>query len=85
FDQMPSVVGAELAWVLTTIDADAGRAAAAVENAEAGYLAATRPFDAPHMRFNIADSHVSALLLAGRVDDAVDVAERVRSQATTLP
>ncbi|PRC47948.1 helix-turn-helix transcriptional regulator, partial [Mycobacterium sp. ITM-2017-0098] len=42
FDQMPSVVGAELAWVLTTIDADAGRAAAAVENAEAGYLAATR-------------------------------------------
>ncbi|PRC56240.1 hypothetical protein C6A85_39620, partial [Mycobacterium sp. ITM-2017-0098] len=37
------------------------------------------------MRFNIADSHVSALLLAGRVDDAVDVAERVRSQATTLP
>ena len=41
--------------------------------------------DAPHMRFNIADAHVSALLLSGRIADAVDVAERVRRQAADLP
>ncbi len=85
FDQMPPVVGAELAWVLTTIDADAGRAATAVRNAEAGYLVATRSFDAPQMRFNIADSHVSALWLAGHIDEAREIAERVRRQAATLP
>jgi DNA-binding CsgD family transcriptional regulator len=53
--------------------------------ADAGYTVATRCFDAPHMRFNIADAHVSALLLAGRVGDALDVAERVRQEAADLP
>jgi DNA-binding CsgD family transcriptional regulator len=37
------------------------------------------------MRFNIADAHVGALLLSGRVGDAVDVAERLRQQAADLP
>ncbi len=37
------------------------------------------------MRFNIADAHVSALLLAGRVAEALDVAEQVRWQAADLP
>ncbi len=84
-ERLPPVVGAEVAWVLTTVDADAGRTATAVNDAETGYLAATRSFDAPHMRFNIADSHVSALVLAGRIGEAVDVATRVHQQAATLP
>ncbi|ORW86453.1 helix-turn-helix transcriptional regulator [Mycobacterium riyadhense] len=83
--ELPAVVGAEIAWVLATISADAGRAAEAVAVAEAGYSAAARSFDAPHMRFNIADSHVSALLLAGGIADALDVAERVRRQAADMP
>ena len=37
------------------------------------------------MRFNIADSHVSALLLSGQIGDAADVAERVQQQAADLP
>ena len=37
------------------------------------------------MRFNIADAHISALLLSGRIGDAVEVAERVRQQAADLP
>jgi DNA-binding CsgD family transcriptional regulator len=82
---LPAVVGAEIAWVLATIFADAGRATEAVADAEAGYTAAARAFDAPHMRFNIADSHVSALLLAGRIADALEVAERVRRQAADMP
>jgi DNA-binding CsgD family transcriptional regulator len=84
-DDLPPVVGAEIAWALVAIAADAGRTNDAVAAAEAGYTVATRSFDAPHMRFNIADAHVSALLLAGRVSDALDVAERVRWQAADLP
>jgi DNA-binding CsgD family transcriptional regulator len=84
-DDLPAVVGAEIAWVLATIAADAGRTAEAVAVADAGYTNATRSFDAPHMRFNIADAHISALLLSGRIGDAVVVAERVRQQAADLP
>ena len=79
------VVGAEIAWVLAQIYADAGRATEAVAAAEAGYAVATRSLDAPHMRFNIADAEVSALLLSGQVADALEVAERTRQQAANLP
>ena len=84
-DDLPAIVGTETAWALAAIAADAGRTAEAVAIAEAGYTVATRSFDAPHMRFNIADAHLSALLLSGRVRDALDVAERVRQQAADLP
>ena len=63
------VVGAEIAWVLAQIYADAGRATEAVAAADAGYAVATRSLDAPHMRFNIADAEVSALLMSGQVTD----------------
>ncbi len=79
------VVGAELSWVLAQIAADAGRVGEAVAVAERGYAVAARSFDAPHMRFNIADAHVSALLLSGRVGEALEVAEQVRQQAAALP
>ncbi|HTY29517.1 MAG TPA: AAA family ATPase, partial [Mycobacterium sp.] len=84
-EDLPAVVGAEIAWALATIAADAGRPTDAVSIAESGYTAATRSFDAPHMRFNIADAHVGALLLAGQTAEAVEVAERVRLQASDLP
>jgi DNA-binding CsgD family transcriptional regulator len=84
-DDLPAVVDAEIAWVLAAIAADAGRTTEAVAVADAGYTGATRSFDAPQMKFNIADAHVSALLLSGRIGDAVDVAERVRRQAADLP
>lgn len=79
------VVGAELAWALTHIAADAGHTADAVAVAEAGYQVAARSLDAPHMIFNIADAHVSALLFAGRVSEARDVADRMQRQASSLP
>ena len=84
-DDLPAVVGAEIAWVLAAMCADAGRTTEAIAVADAGNAVATRSFDAPHMRFNIADAHVSALLLAGRVGDALQMAERVREQAADLP
>jgi DNA-binding CsgD family transcriptional regulator len=79
------VVGAEIAWVRAQISADAGRTTEAVADADAGYAVATRTLDAPHMRFNIADAEVSALLLSGQVTDALDVAARTRHQAAHLP
>jgi DNA-binding CsgD family transcriptional regulator len=84
-DELPAVVGAETAWALGVIAADAGRTTEAVSAAETGYAAASRSFDAPHMRFNIADAHISALLLAGRISEALEVAEEVRMQAADLP
>ncbi len=84
-DELPEVVGAEIAWALAAMSADAGRTTEAAAIADAGYTVATRSFDAPHMRFNIADAHVSALLLSGQVRDALQVAERVRQQAANLP
>ena len=83
-DDLPAVVDAEIAWALAAIAADAGRTTEAVAVADAGYTGATRSFDAPQMKFNIADAHVSALLLSGRVGDAVDLAEWVR-QAGSRP
>lgn len=79
------VVGAEIAWTRTAICADAGRLSDALDAADAGYAVAARSFDAPHMRFNIADAHLSALLLAGRANEAVAVAERMRQEAADLP
>ncbi|MXP20238.1 helix-turn-helix transcriptional regulator [Gordonia sp. HNM0687] len=79
------VAGTEVSWALAQIAADAGRTADAVSVADVGCAAATRGLDAPQMRFNIADAEVSALLLAGETQRAVDVAERVRAQAADLP
>jgi DNA-binding CsgD family transcriptional regulator len=79
------VVGAEIAWALAQMSADAGRVTEALAVADAGYAVATRSLDAPHMRFNIADAEVSALLLSGQTSDALDVAERTREQAAQLP
>jgi DNA-binding CsgD family transcriptional regulator len=81
-EELPAIVGAEAAWALAAIAADAGRT---TEAADMGYAVATRFFDAPQMKFNIADAHVSALVLAGRVQDALAVAERVRQEAADLP
>lgn len=84
-DDLPAVVGAEIAWVLAAIAADAGRTAEAVATAEAGYRVVARSLDAPHMSFNIADAHVGALLMAGRIKDAAVTAERVSRQSADLP
>ena len=67
-EELPELVGAETAWALRSMSADAGRPRSRAA-AQAGYAVATRLFDAPHL-VNIADAHVGALLLAGRVEDA---------------
>ncbi len=83
-EELPAVIGAETAWVLANIYGDAGRTEDALAAGEAG-LAIVRSSDAPHLGFNIIDGQVGALLMAGRVGDAVDLAERGRVQADELP
>lgn len=82
---LPPVVGAEVAWVLATIAADAGRAEDAVAISTTGYAVAQRSLDAPHMRLNIADAQVSAFLLAGQVKEALQTADSAQLQALDLP
>jgi len=84
-EELPAVAGAETAWALAVILADAGQTADAVAAANTGYAVASRFFDSPQMRFNIADAHVSALLLAGQFDDGLTEAQRVREQGAEMP
>ena len=77
-EDLPAVAGAETAWVLAVMLADTGQTDKAVSVANTGYDVASRFFDSPQMRFNIADAHVSALLLAGQIEDGLEMAEQVR-------
>jgi DNA-binding CsgD family transcriptional regulator len=72
------------AWALVVAAGDSGRTTEAVAAADTGYAIARRAFDAAHMRFVIADRHVGALLLAGRIQGARDLADGLRRHATNL-
>ncbi len=84
-ERLPAIVGAEIAWVVSAVSADAGHTTAAVAAAETGYSVVDRSLDAPQMRFNIADAHISALLLSGEVQEAVELADHFRAQSADLP
>jgi DNA-binding CsgD family transcriptional regulator len=84
-DELPAVIGVETAWAIASASAHAGRTSDALSTIEAGYEVATRSFDAPQMRFLVVDAHVGALLLSGRIAEAVDVADRLLEQASELP
>ena len=84
-NQLPDLVCAVTAWATVTASGDAGCATEAVDAADHGYALTRRSFDAAYMRFVIADSHVSALVLSGRVAEARCVAEQLRQQAVDSP
>jgi DNA-binding CsgD family transcriptional regulator len=84
-DVLPGIVGAVASWGIVVACGDAGRASEAVAAADRGYAIALRAFDAAYMRFVIADAHLEALLLAGRIGEARCLAERLRREAATLP
>ncbi|OWM12251.1 helix-turn-helix transcriptional regulator [Mycolicibacterium peregrinum] len=84
-DALPAIVGAVTAWAVTVSCGDAGRADEAVAAARTGYRITERSFDAAHMRFVIADAHIGALLLAGRIGEAREEAEQLSRRAAELP
>jgi DNA-binding CsgD family transcriptional regulator/tetratricopeptide (TPR) repeat protein len=84
-EDLPAVAGAETAWALAVMLADTGQTDKAVSVAGTGYAVASRFFDSPQMRFNIADAHVSALLLTGQIEAGLEIAEQVRGEAAEVP
>jgi DNA-binding CsgD family transcriptional regulator len=89
WEELPDLVAARTtAWAITVACGDAGRVTEAVAAAQAGYAVPMRPFVV------LPDAHVGALLLAGRIAEAWQVAERfyqamvllidVRQQATDI-
>ncbi len=69
-EELPDLVAARTtAWAITVACGDAGRVREAVAAAEAGYAVPTRSFVV------LPDAHVGALLLAGRIAEAWQVAE----------
>jgi len=70
-EEVPDLVAARTtAWAITVACGDAGRVAEAVAAAQAGYAVPMRSFVV------LPDAHVGALLLAGRISEAWQVAER---------
>ena len=84
-DQLPPIVGAEVAWATTLAYGVAGRTADAVAAANAGYAVTSRYYEAAYMQFAVTDVHLTALLLSGRVREAGDTADRAYAQAAELP
>ena len=74
-EELPDPVAARTtAWAITVACGDAGRVTEAVAAAQAGYSVPTRSFVV------LPDAHVGALLLAGRIAEAWQVAERFCQQ-----
>jgi DNA-binding CsgD family transcriptional regulator len=84
-DLLPAIVGTVASWGIAVASGDGGRVSDAVAAAERAYTIAVGSYDAAMMRFVIADAHLSALLLAGRIDEASCLAERLRREAANLP
>jgi DNA-binding CsgD family transcriptional regulator len=85
WDQLPDYVGASAALAIAVASGLAGRITDAIAAAHTGYDRASRAFNAAVMRFLIADAHVHALVLSGRVEEAWAAAERLRQQTADLP
>lgn len=84
-NQLPGIAAAVTAASTTLACGDAGRIAEAAVAAGAGYDITERAHDAAHMRFGIADVHVGALLLAGRIAEAHAAAQQLCQRAADLP
>lgn len=84
-DSLHAIVATVASWGIVVAAGDAGRGSDAVAAAERAYSIAVRSFDAAHMRFVLADAHLGALLLGGRIGEAICLAERLRQEAATLP
>ncbi|WP_135454130.1 LuxR C-terminal-related transcriptional regulator [Mycobacterium sp. DL99] len=84
-DALPAIVGAVTTWAVAASCGDAGRADEAVTAAHVGYRITDGSFDAAHTRFVIADAHIGALLLAGRIREAREEAKQLSRHAANLP
>lgn len=83
--ELPPLMGAAISWALGVAYGDAGDTTNALATFDVGYGIVTRNGQGPHLRFLIGDRHLGALLQAGRVTEAVLLAEQLHAQAADLP
>lgn len=82
---LPDVVAAVTLWAMVIALGDAGRADEAEAAAAEGAALVARSFEAAQMRFVLVDAHVGALVLAGRIAAAQNLARRLQEVAVDLP
>ena len=83
--KLPGVVAGETVSALVGALGAAGRSSDATSTARYGYATVTDSLDAPYMRLIISELHVGGLVLAGRVPEALEVADQIRRMAADLP
>jgi DNA-binding CsgD family transcriptional regulator len=83
-DELPGMVGVETAFLTATAAGLAGRTSEAEATANAGYSIVAKSIDTGHMKFAVADAHVRSLVLAGRIHDALAVAEQLRRETADV-
>ena len=64
---------------------ETGGSADAIAAANAGYVIANRSFDAAYMGLAIADAHVTALLLCGRIAEAQQLTQQLSARTGEMP
>src|SRR6185312_12070587 len=84
FDRLPEFVAALTRGAVVIASGDAGRTGEATAAAQASYTILSGSSAMMHGRLLIADSHVGALLQAGLIEEAGEVAERLYSRASRL-
>lgn len=83
--RLPAVAGLVAVWALVIGLGDIGRIAEAAQAAAVGYeLAATSP-EATYPGVGLAEHHVTALLLAGRIHDALATAAATQRRCADMP
>lgn len=83
--RLPAVAGLVAVWALVIALGDIGRIAEATRAAATGYaLAATSP-EATYPGVGLADHHVTALLVAGRIREAQATAAETRRRCADMP
>lgn len=83
--ELPDLAALMVAWGLAIALGDVGRTTEAVDAAIEGLDRAARSHDAPYQAMSLTDFHLTALLLVGRLDDAVSTAEEVLSRWGDAP
>lgn len=82
---LPGIISSAAAWALVVAHGDAGNGTEADRVAEVGYACVQRTSTAAHMRLILADRHLGALLLAGRLSSASALAQQAREQTVDVP
>jgi DNA-binding CsgD family transcriptional regulator len=83
--ELPDLPALVAAWGLVIGLGDVGRTTEAIGIAEEGLKRAERSRDAPYQALSLTDFKLTALLLAGRINDALRIADDVQRQWGDAP